>query len=51
MVYTQGQVYKQQIYYPNEQLVVDGSPDNVCQIEKGINYLGRRVAEYITKFI
>ena len=47
MVYTQGQVYKQQIYYPNEQLVVDGSPDNVCQREKGINYLGRRVAEYI----
>lgn len=47
MVYIQEQIYNQQINYPNEHLVVEGFPDNVCQTEKGIKYLGTRVAEYI----
>lgn len=47
MVYIQEQIYNQQKNYPNEHLVVEGFPDNVCQTEKGIKYLGTRVAEYI----
>ncbi|CCF56772.1 hypothetical protein KAFR_0B04750 [Kazachstania africana CBS 2517] len=47
MVYIQEQIYKAQENYSNEQIIVDGYPGNVCDTEKGIKYLGSRVAEYI----
>lgn len=47
MEYIQEQIYKTQEKYPAEHLVVEGFPDNVCQTEKGVKYLGTRVAEYI----
>ncbi|CAL9735522.1 putative lipase YDL109C [Monosporozyma servazzii] len=47
MEYIQEQIYKAQDKYPDEHLIVEGFPDNVCQTEKGVKYLGTRVAEYI----
>ncbi|KAG0665123.1 hypothetical protein C6P45_000480 [Maudiozyma exigua] len=47
MAYIQEQIYKMQESNSDEQYVVDGYTKNVCETEKGIKYLGRRVAEYI----
>lgn len=47
MSYIQEQIYKTQDKYPDETIVVDGFPGNVCQTEKGVKYLGSRLAEYI----
>ncbi|SMN19223.1 similar to Saccharomyces cerevisiae YGL144C ROG1 Protein with putative serine active lipase domain [Maudiozyma saulgeensis] len=47
MAYIQEQIYKIQSPEDEEQYVVDGYTKNVCETEKGIKYLGRRVAEYI----
>lgn len=47
MAYIQEQIYKMQESDSEEQYIVDGYTKNVCETEKGIKYLGRRVAEYI----
>ncbi|CAB4254508.1 similar to Saccharomyces cerevisiae YGL144C ROG1 Protein with putative serine active lipase domain [Maudiozyma barnettii] len=47
MEYIQEQIYKMQTSEDKEQYVVDGFTKNVCETEKGIKYLGRRLAEYI----
>lgn len=47
MSYIQEQIYKTQVKYADETIVVDGFPENVCQTEKGVKYLGTRLAEYI----
>lgn len=49
MFYLKEQIEKCQKYYPEEQIVVKGFNGNVCKTEKGINYLGTRLAEYIVK--
>lgn len=46
MAYIQEQLYKTQ-RFSDDQIVVEGYTGNVCQTEKGIKYLGSRVAEYI----
>lgn len=47
MQYIMEQIYQMQKYYTDEQLIVDGYKGNVCQTERGVKYLGQRVAEYI----
>ena len=47
LVYIMEQIYKAQKNYPHEQIVVKGYRGNVCQTEKGVKYLGTRLAEYI----
>lgn len=47
MEYIMEQIYKSQDNYPNEQIVVDGYPGNICQTERGVKYLGERLAKYI----
>lgn len=47
MIYIMEEIYKQQTLHSNEDLVVDGYLDNVCQTEKGVKYLGTGLAEHI----
>lgn len=47
MLYIQEQIYKAQSKDSNTIYIVDGFTKNVCETEKGIRYLGKRVAEYI----
>lgn len=47
LFYLKEQIEKCQKYYPDEQIVVKGYDKNVCKTEKGIKYLGTRMAEYI----
>lgn len=47
MAYMMEQIYKCQKNYPNEQIVVKGYTGNICQTERGIKYLGTKLAEYI----
>lgn len=45
--YLMEEIYKSQANFPNEILIVDGYFDNVCETEKGVRYLGTRLADYI----
>lgn len=49
MVYLMEQIYKAQVNYPDEQIVVNGYTRNVCQTEKGVKYMGTRLAKYIAE--
>lgn len=49
MAYMMEQIYKCQANYPDEQLVVKGYTGNTCQTERGVKYLGTKLAEYIIK--
>ncbi|GAV55011.1 hypothetical protein ZYGR_0AS03340 [Zygosaccharomyces rouxii] len=49
MVYLMEQIYKAQSSYPDEQIVVKGYTGNVCHTEKGIKYMGTRLAKYIAE--
>ncbi|SCV04222.1 LANO_0G08900g1_1 [Lachancea nothofagi CBS 11611] len=49
LFYLKEQIEKCQKYYTDEQLVVKGFSGNVCKTEKGVRYLGTRLAEYIVK--
>ena len=51
MLYIKEEIEKQRELYPDEDLIVDGFTDNVCRTEKGIKYLGVRLAEYIIKLL
>ncbi|CCE62617.1 hypothetical protein TPHA_0C04670 [Tetrapisispora phaffii CBS 4417] len=47
MSYIMEQIYKTQVNFPNEQIIVKGFTKNVCQTEKGVKYLGTNLAKYI----
>ncbi|CCH59774.1 hypothetical protein TBLA_0B09570 [Henningerozyma blattae CBS 6284] len=47
MSYIMEQLYSTQKNFPNEQLIVKGYSNNVCQTEKGIKFLGTNVAKAI----
>ena len=47
MLYMKEEIERQQSQIPNEELMITGFTKNVCQTEKGIKYLGTRLAEYI----
>ncbi|SCU81922.1 LADA_0C01860g1_1 [Lachancea dasiensis] len=49
LFYLKEQIEKCQKYYTNEQIVVKGYTGNVCKTEKGVKYLGTRLAEHIVK--
>lgn len=49
MAYMMEQIYKSQENYPHEQIVVKGYTGNTCQTERGVKYLGTKLAEYIIK--
>lgn len=49
MQYLMEQIYKTQKNYPDEQIVVKGYTGNVCQTERGIKYMGTRLAKYIVE--
>ncbi|CAR28604.1 hypothetical protein ZYGR_0S02380 [Zygosaccharomyces rouxii] len=49
MVYLMEEIYKAQANYPDEQIVVKGYTGNVCQTEKGVKYMGTRLAKYIAE--
>lgn len=49
MAYMMEQIYKSQKNHPNEQIVVKGYTDNLCQTEKGVKYLGTKLAKYIVE--
>ncbi|SMN18787.1 similar to Saccharomyces cerevisiae YGL144C ROG1 Protein with putative serine active lipase domain [Maudiozyma saulgeensis] len=51
MLYIKEEIEKQQKLFPNEELVVDGFKENVCSTEKGIKYLGIRLADYVIKLV
>lgn len=47
MAYIMEQIYKAQENYPNEQIIVKGYTGNVCQTERGVKYLGTRLAKFV----
>ena len=47
MLYMKEEIERQQSQIPGEELIITGFTDNVCQTEKGIKYLGTRLAEYL----
>ncbi|AET38856.1 lipase ROG1 family protein Ecym_3369 [Eremothecium cymbalariae DBVPG len=47
--YLKEQIEDAQRHYPNELLIVKGFMDNICKTEKGIKFLGTRLAEHIVK--
>ncbi|SCU96940.1 LAFA_0G08922g1_1 [Lachancea sp. 'fantastica'] len=49
LLYVKEQIEKCQKYYGDEQIVVKGFTGNVCKTEKGIKYLGTRLAEYVVR--
>ncbi|AQZ10691.1 YDL109C and ROG1 (YGL144C) [Zygosaccharomyces parabailii] len=49
MQYLMEQIYKAQVKYPDEQIMVKGYTGNVCQTERGIKYMGTRLAKYIVE--
>lgn len=49
MAYMMEQIYKAQDKHPNEQIVVKGYTENICQTERGVRYLGTKLAKFITE--
>lgn len=49
MFYIKEQIEKSQRYYKDEQIIVKGFMGNICKTEKGVKYLGTKLAEYIVK--
>ncbi|CAI4058088.1 hypothetical protein N7582_001013 [Saccharomyces uvarum] len=47
MEYIMEEIYKAQVNYPDERLVVKGYMRNICETEKGIKFLGIGLANYI----
>ncbi|CAI1931117.1 hypothetical protein SEUBUCD646_0D01380 [Saccharomyces eubayanus] len=47
MEYMMEEIYKAQVNYPDERLVVKGYMKNICETEKGIKFLGIGLANYI----
>ncbi|SCU89615.1 LAME_0E04588g1_1 [Lachancea meyersii CBS 8951] len=49
LFYLKEQIEKCQKYYNDEQIVVKGFTGNVCKTERGVKYLGTRLAEYVVQ--
>ncbi|CEP61482.1 lipase ROG1 family protein LALA0_S03e03840g [Lachancea lanzarotensis] len=49
LLYVKEQIEKSQKYYKDEQIVVKGFTGNVCKTERGIKYLGTRLANYVVQ--
>ncbi|QLL30441.1 hypothetical protein HG536_0A02580 [Torulaspora globosa] len=47
MAYMMEQIYKAQGKHLDEQIVVKGYTENICQTERGVKYLGTKLAKYI----
>ncbi|CAI4037797.1 hypothetical protein SMKI_04G1310 [Saccharomyces mikatae IFO 1815] len=47
MAYMMEEIYKSQMNFPNERLVIKGYMKNICETEKGIKFLGIGLANYI----